>query len=53
MAPAVAFGRAARMSLDCHGYGVYEAARDMMYCDHHRQDELVLLAHLDARVDRS
>lgn len=41
--PAIAFGRAARMSLDCHAYGVYEAAHEMLLCRIHRQDERVLL----------
>jgi hypothetical protein len=50
--PAVAFGRAARMSDDCRGYGVYEAARELMFCDRHDADELVLLVDLHAEVDR-
>jgi hypothetical protein len=50
--PAVAFGRAARMSLDGHTYGVYEAAHDLMFCEIHDTDEQVLLVTLGARVDR-
>ncbi|MGI5292870.1 hypothetical protein ACQEVF_57500 [Nonomuraea polychroma] len=52
--PAIAFGRAARMSLDCHGYGVYEAAHEVMFCRHHGTDERVLLVtgdNLDRRDD--
>lgn len=41
--PALAFGRAARMSADCHGYGVYAAAVEIMFCGRHRTDERVLL----------
>ncbi|MEU2639685.1 hypothetical protein ABZ591_35035, partial [Micromonospora fulviviridis] len=41
--PAIAFGRAARMSTDCTGYGVYEAAQQLRFCDHHEVDEMVLL----------
>jgi hypothetical protein len=43
LAPAEAFGRAARMSFDCHGYGVYQAAIDRQLCPLHRTDEAVLL----------
>lgn len=53
--PALAFGRAARMSLDCtDGYGVYAAAHEIRFCDLHRKDEFVLLvsgANLDRRPD--
>ncbi|MBE1580445.1 hypothetical protein ACFORH_43225 [Amycolatopsis roodepoortensis] len=55
LAPAIAFGRSARMSLDCHGYGVYAAARELKYCDLHRKDEMVLLVSTAAAgglVDR-
>jgi hypothetical protein len=48
--PAVTFGRAARMSLDCHGWGVYEAAQRLQYCARHRHDELVLLVSTNAKV---
>lgn len=41
--PAIAFGRAARMSTECHSYGVYEAAAELRYCADHRRDERVLL----------
>lgn len=41
--PAIAFGRAARMSTECHWYGVYEAAAELRYCADHRRDERVLL----------
>ena len=51
--PAVAFGRAARMSTDCPSYGVYEAAAESLYCGTHRTDERVLLVDFDAGVDRS
>ncbi|MEU1752664.1 hypothetical protein ABZ436_08435 [Micromonospora matsumotoense] len=30
--PAIAFGRAAHMSIDCTGYGVYEAAWKVIFC---------------------
>ena len=49
--PALAFGRAARMSLDCSAYGVYEAAQEILFCDRHDEDEVVLLVTGD-RVDR-
>lgn len=39
--PAVAFARAARTSHDCRGRGVYEAAREVRWCDAHG-DELLL-----------
>lgn len=41
--PALACGRAARMSMDCRGYGVYEAAHEQLFCTLHHQDERVLL----------
>ena len=41
--PALAFGRAARMSLDCSAYGVSEAAQEIQFCDRHDEDEVVLL----------
>ncbi|MEV5768732.1 hypothetical protein AB0L34_29775 [Micromonospora sp. NPDC052213] len=41
--PALAFGRAARMSVDCPAYGVYEAARELQFCHRHGVDERVLL----------
>lgn len=45
--PALAFGRAARMSLDCTGgYGVYAAAQEIKFCDRHLKDEYVLLVDL-------
>lgn len=45
--PALAFGRAARMSLDCSaGYGVYSAARELKFCDRHTVDETVLLVDI-------
>lgn len=41
--PAVAFGRAVRMSIDCHGYGVYRAAHETVHCwEYHNRDERVL-----------
>ncbi|BCJ65070.1 hypothetical protein [Polymorphospora rubra] len=40
--PALAFGRAARMSTDCRGYGVYRAAHETVFCDEHQADERVL-----------
>ena len=40
--PAYACGRAARMSMDSRGYGVYEAAHEEMFCTIHNQDERVL-----------
>ncbi|MEV6965268.1 hypothetical protein AB0M47_09130 [Hamadaea sp. NPDC051192] len=42
IAPALTFGRAARMSLDCSGYGVFNAAHEVMFCDDHNTDERVL-----------
>lgn len=50
--PAVAFGRAARMSLDCHGYGVYEAAHETVCCDEHG-DERILHINLNVNYDRT
>jgi hypothetical protein len=50
--PAVAFGRAARMSLDCHGWGVYEAAQERCYCERHHQDEVVLLILISKEFDQ-
>lgn len=51
--PAITFGRAARMSLDCHAYGVYEAARELQFCDVHNDDEMVLLIDTSGgQVDR-
>jgi len=50
--PAVTFGRAARMSLDCHGWGVYEAAQRWQYCQRHRMEEVVLLVVLDSQPAR-
>ena len=37
---ALTFGRVARMSRDCTGYGVYAAAEETMLCcgDHHRDE---------------
>ncbi|MBB6347222.1 hypothetical protein FHU36_003767 [Nonomuraea muscovyensis] len=49
--PAIAFGRAARMSLDCHAYGVYRAAHETLFCQIHRRDERVLLLTGDS-LDR-
>ncbi|WP_047892805.1 hypothetical protein [Micromonospora sp. RV43] len=40
--PAITFGRAARMSIDCTGYGVYEAAWEVRFCPDHGTDERVL-----------
>jgi len=42
IAPAAAFGRAARMSLECVVYGIYRAAHEMRYCVVHEVDERVL-----------
>lgn len=42
IAPAAAFGRAARMSLECVVYGIYRAAHEMRYCVLHEVDERVL-----------
>jgi hypothetical protein len=41
-ATALAFGRAARMSLECNGYGVYRAAHELLFCPTHNADERVL-----------
>lgn len=40
--PAIAFGRAARMSIDCSGYGVYRATHEQLCCLEHHRDESVL-----------
>lgn len=40
--PALAFGRAARMSANCSGYGVVDAAYETQFCDDH-MDETVLM----------
>jgi hypothetical protein len=50
LAPAIAFGRAARMSRDCHSYGVFEAAREGVWCQRDGSDETVLL--IGAGVDQ-
>lgn len=56
-APALAFGRAARMSLDCtRGYGAYAAAQEIKFCDRHQTDEFLLLVdiaggNLDRQAD--
>lgn len=49
--PALTFGRAARMSPDCRGYGVYEAAEEVMCCTEHNRDEWAL--HIAGRRGRS
>jgi hypothetical protein len=49
--PAITFGRAARMSIDCHGYGVYEAAHETRHCLRHG-DERVLLVDFSSSLDR-
>jgi hypothetical protein len=49
--PALTFGRAARMSVDCRGYGVYEAAEEVMCCTEHNHDEWAL--HVLGRPGRS
>lgn len=41
--PAMAFGRAARMSVNCHAYALRRAAQIVMFCPTHCTDELVLL----------
>uniref|UniRef100_UPI003F496F7F hypothetical protein n=1 Tax=Amycolatopsis sp. CA-096443 TaxID=3239919 RepID=UPI003F496F7F len=54
MAPAVAFGRAARTSPDSRGHGVFAAAQEIMFCDVHATDEIVLLVQYtdEGEVDR-
>ena len=48
LAPAIALGRAARMSSDCHGFMIVRAAVEYMYCATHVDDEFVLhVAHGD------
>jgi hypothetical protein len=37
--PALALGRHARMSPDCTGYGVFEAAVETVFCTEHFNDE--------------
>ena len=50
--PAIAFGRAARMSVDCRGYGVYEAAYLHQEClDHGTEHVLLLARHSRDRED--
>jgi hypothetical protein len=42
--PAIAFGRAARMSLECSsGYGVYRAAHETYFCPSHGDERVLLL----------
>lgn len=41
--PALACGRAARMSLDVHGYGVYEAACEQVDCLQHGTERVLLV----------
>ncbi|MCK9923643.1 hypothetical protein MXD61_17505 [Frankia sp. AgPm24] len=42
LAPALAFSRSARMSLDCRGIGVYQAVHELRFCHRHNTDERVL-----------
>jgi hypothetical protein len=54
LAPAVAFGRAGRMSRDAAAsVGVYEAAHELMFCDRHKADEHLLLIRPRGEVDRN
>lgn len=54
LAPAVAFGRAGRMSRDAAaGVGVYEAAHELTFCDRHKVDEHLLLIRPYGQVDRN
>jgi hypothetical protein len=41
-----------RMSADCSAYGVYEAARELRFCERHQGDELVLLIKNGDTLDR-
>lgn len=41
-APAVAFGRASRMSAEVSGYGVFAAARETSFCPMHGEEERIL-----------
>lgn len=43
-APATAFGRAARMSLSCSGWGLREAADETLFCDDHGDERVLHLA---------
>ena len=49
--PALAFGRAGRMSTEVGSYGVFAAVREVQFCDRHGVDEAVLLCSGD-RLDR-
>lgn len=52
--PAIAFGRAARMSPDCSRYGVFRAALERQHCPEHHADEIALYVagpNLDRRDD--
>ncbi len=51
--PALVFGRAARMSLGCRAYGVYEAAHETRHCQTHEEDERVLLVNLNVSLSRA
>jgi hypothetical protein len=54
IAPALAFGRAARMSFECNHYGVYQAVHELLFCPVHKGDEQVLHLtgdNLDRRED--
>ena len=42
--PAFVFGRAARMSFDCSGWGVYRAAHVTQHCLRHGDERVLLVA---------
>lgn len=51
--PAIAFGRAARMSLDCRSYGIFRAAHETQYCVQHGDERVLVFVGLplDRRAD--
>lgn len=48
--PAIVFGRAARMSLDCRSYGVFRAAHETNHCAQHGDERALIFVGL--QVDR-
>lgn len=48
--PAIVFGRAGRMSLDCRSYGVFRAAHETLYCPQHGDERVLTFVGL--QLDR-
>lgn len=48
--PAIVFGRAARMSLDCRSYGVFRAAHETYHCPQHGDERALTFVGL--QLDR-